>query len=564
MPRAIWLVFVNEFHLLARDRVGIFMLLFAPVVIILVAGLSLGNIYGVGPGRGAYIVAIVDEDHGVAAGAIVSALQREPSLSTLKVDKVTSARAIVDQLDRTPIAIVIPAGTTHALETGSAARLVLYVDPVKRLEVTAIELRVGEVCRQITAHAQNEARRQILQQSATIQRQLEQFAGQIKHLQAVVKRYRHQLIERRDTVEASLNGQAQRAVAEFDKQARVAIERSTAEAKSALGREMAPRRAALLAVSRYLIALQATEHEFDKWLAALNALAGSHAAQIPPPPVWPLAPSKEQLSELSKPIVLPAIVPPRIPTLPHLAIKLPDLPRPPSIELPQPGPLVPFSSSALGGYIDWHEQSIAGGSAQPNAFDQYVPGFGITFLLTAMLMAIGMGLIDERDWGTLQRLRVGGAPLPGVLAGKLSARFIVGLVQMIVLFAVGWCLFGISLGRTPAMLLVPSAAISFAAAAFSLVIACVARTHDSVMPIGAVAAMAMSAIGGCWWPLDFEPAWMRAFARLLPTTWTMQAYNELMIRHSTAAGALWPSAFAAALGLLYLIVGMAAASKLYE
>src|SRR6266851_3866600 len=487
MPRAIWLVFVNEFHLLARDRVGICMLLFAPVVIILVAGLSLGNIYGVGPGRGAYIVAIVDEDHGVAAGAIVSALQREPSLSTLKVDKVTSARAIVDQLDRTPIAIVIPAGTTHALETGSAARLVLYVDPVKRLEVTAIELRVGEVCRQITAHAQNEARRQILQQSATIQRQLEQFAGQIKHLQTVVKRYRHQLIERRDTVEASLNGQAQRAVAEFDKQARVAIERSTAEAKSALGREMAPRRAALLAVSRYLIALQATEHEFDKWLAALNALAGSHAAQIPPPPVWPLAPSKEQLSELSKPIVLPAIVPPRMPTLPHLAIKLPDLPRPPSIELPQPGPFVPFSSSALGGYIDWHEQSIAGGSAQPNAFDQYVPGFGITFLLTAML-------------------------------------------------------------------LVPSAAISFAAAAFSLVIACVARTHDSVMPIGAVAAMAMSAIGGCWWPLDFEPAWMRAFARLLPTTWTMQAYNELMIRHSTAAGALWPSAFAAVLGLLYLIV----------
>jgi hypothetical protein len=29
-----------------------------------------------------------------------------------------------------------------------------------------------------------------------------------------------------------------------------------------------------------------------------------------------------------------------------------------------------------------------------NAFDQYVPGFGITFLLIAMLMAIGMGLID--------------------------------------------------------------------------------------------------------------------------------------------------------------------------
>ena len=152
----------------------------------------------------------------------------------------------------------------------------------------------------------------------------------------------------------------------------------------------------------------------------------------------------------------------------------------------------------------------------------------------------------------------------GVLAGKLSSRFIVGLAQMIVLFAVGWGLFGISLGRAPAMLLMPTAAMSFAAAAFSLTIACVARTHDSVMPIGAVAAMAMSAVGGCWWPIDFEPAWMRAFARLLPTTWTMQAYNELIIRHSAASGALVPSAFAAALGFCYLIIGMAAASRLYE
>jgi ABC-2 type transport system permease protein len=114
------------------------------------------------------------------------------------------------------------------------------------------------------------------------------------------------------------------------------------------------------------------------------------------------------------------------------------------------------------------------------------------------------------------------------------------------------------------MLLLPSAAISFAAAAFSLLIACIARTRDSVMPIGAVAAMTMSAIGGCWWPLDFEPGWMRALARSLPTTWTMQAYNDLMIRHVPAATALWPSAYAAALGCIYLSAGLIAAARLFR
>lgn len=565
MLRAVWLVFLNEFRLLARDRVGVLMLVLAPVVIILVAGLSLGNIYGVGPAPGAYVVPIIDEDHGAAARAIVSALGREPALTLLKVDHLASARLAVERRDRTPLAILIPAGTTRALETGGEAQLVFYVDPVKRLEVNAIELHLDALCRQITAQAQDQARRRLAQQGTAIQRQFEQLIQQIKQAQAAAKRYHRQFSERRETAETSLNAQVQRAIGGLKKQTQAAIERSTAQAKLALAREMAPRREALLTVSRYVTALQTSERDFDKWFATLKAMAGSHSTEIPPPPAFPVPPSKEQLAELSKPVLLPALVPSRIPVLPRLTVKLPDLPQPPHIELPAgTGPSLSLTVSALPGYLAWRERPVAGGSPQPNAFDQYVPGFGITFLLIAMLMAIGMGLIDERDWGTLQRLRVSGAPLLGVLTGKLCSRFIVGLAQMIILFAVGWGFFGISLGRAPAMLLVPTAAMSFAAAAFSLVIACVARTHDSVMAVGAVAAIAMSAVGGCWWPLDLEPAWMRAFAQLLPTTWTMQAYNDLMIRHGAAAAALSPSAVAAALGFLYLLIGMIAASKLYE
>jgi ABC-2 type transport system permease protein len=81
-----------------------------------------------------------------------------------------------------------------------------------------------------------------------------------------------------------------------------------------------------------------------------------------------------------------------------------------------------------------------------------------------------------------------------MLLGKLFSRSLVGLAQLTILFAIGWWLFGISLGRNPLALFLPAIAISFAAAAFGLIIACLARTHDSVMPIGGVFAMAMSAI----------------------------------------------------------------------
>ncbi len=128
--------------------------------------------------------------------------------------------------------------------------------------------------------------------------------------------------------------------------------------------------------------------------------------------------------------------------------------------------------------------SLDGAPTVVNAFDQYVPGFGITFLLIGMMLGIALTLFDERDWGTMRRLRVSGAPLAGLLLGKIVARFIVGIVQMVLLFAVGWLLFGISLGRYPLALLIPTVGISFASAALGLVIASIARAHDSVMPFG--------------------------------------------------------------------------------
>jgi ABC-2 type transport system permease protein len=102
----------------------------------------------------------------------------------------------------------------------------------------------------------------------------------------------------------------------------------------------------------------------------------------------------------------------------------------------------------------------------------------------------------------------------------------------------------------------PAAAIAFAGSAFGLIVAGVARTREAVLPIGAIVIMTMSAVGGCWWPLDFEPRWMQTVALALPTTWSMQAFNDLMIRHLGAASAAIPSLINFGFGLVYMMVGM--------
>ena len=127
---------------------------------------------------------------------------------------------------------------------------------------------------------------------------------------------------------------------------------------------------------------------------------------------------------------------------------------------------------------------------------------------------------------------------------------------MCLLFAVGWLAFGISLGPEPWALALPTAGIVFAGTAFGLVVAGVTPSREAVLPVGSIAILTMAAVGGCWWPIDLEPDWMRTAALAFPTTWAMEAYNDLMIRHETAAAVVDETAVLFAYGVGYLALGL--------
>ncbi len=556
MTREIWLTLQNEARLLFKDRVVLLMLLLAPVVIITVAGYSLRDLYG--GGRDGLRVPVVDADHGAVASAVLDALRRESAITIEPARSLDEARELVRRSDRAPLALEIPPGTSAAVAAGRPARLVLHVDPARRIEIDALELQLDKLSREVA----EAARARVQDALGASHDTLERLATTLERQQAEL---RDTAARARDTAALTTRASIARAVRDVGAQ----IEARQEATRASLERELGARQESLGRLRQYVEALQRSRREIEVWLADLRTMAGRRAATIPPPPVAPAPPSEEDLATLSRPIALPAVDDSSLgaPALARtLAIDLPE------IAVPDTGGLaadlerlraaaVPTLPSAL----EIVEQPTNPGTAVAvNAFDQYVPGFGVTFLMIGMMLGVALTLFDERDWGTLRRLRAGGASLTGVVLGKLVARFVVGMVQMAVLFAIGWALFGISLGRDPLALLLPTVGISFTAAALGLVVAVLARAHDSVMPLGTMTSMAMSAIGGCWWPLDFEPGVMRAIAKWLPTTWTMQAYNDLMIRHLPVTAVMWPFAATIGLGVIYLALGLLGTVRLEE
>ncbi len=526
-------------------------ILVAPLIVISVAGFSLANLYGADPtGQTAYDLPLVDEDGSELARQIRERLAREPAVRLHEVHNRTEAQRLVRN-KQAGTALVIPSGTQAELAAGHNATLILYTDPVKYLERINLRTRVLELRDAISTERAAAA-------AARAAAQYRQVGDEIAALSTTVAQVRSRL--------AAADREAREARSQVAEQARSQAERERHSAIVKVTGELRRRTADLQTeateqlerlaqeVRAYAEALSATRNDFEKWLAELRRLAGTHAGDIPKPPTFPVLP--HDLQE-----IVDGKRPPVTLQLPEITIELPEpilprLPAPPvlptfempRIDLPPP----PAAPASLG----IEEVNLTGGSSHINTFDQNVPGFAVTFLMLGMLLGISLGLLDEREWGTFDRMRALPVAPSHFMLAKLLSRFLVGVVQMMLLLTVGWLAFGVSLGPQPAALLLPIFGIAFSGTALGLVVAAAARTRESVFSVGSVVMVTMAAVGGCWWPIDLEPRWMRSVALGLPTTWAMDAFNDLMIRRRTIEAAFLPTAVMLAYGAFYLSVGL--------
>jgi ABC-type multidrug transport system permease subunit len=527
----------KDLRLLARDRVGLLFLTVAPIVVISVAGLSLATLYGAVPRGGtAPLLPVVDEDGGWIGGAVRERLGHEASVRARTVAARGDAQALVAR-GKAGAALVIPSGTSDAIVAGRPAALLLLTDPVRTVDVASARLLVAELRHGLETAAVERARSELdaararaVENRAALERAAADLRGELERLRGRL---------------AELRTETRRRSAAAERELAAAVAERRAAVRARLAAELRPLRA-------FVAELAAKREAFRQWLAAVRERAGRLADRVPPPPEPPtVPPALEELASSDPDALAARLLPPdgtSLPALPQL-----DLPTLPTLDLPAP-PEPP--AGRLPGPLAIEETSITGAPLRLNTFDQNVPGFGVTFLLLGVLLGVSLGLLDERDWGTLERVRATPMPVATLLLAKLGARFAVGTAQMALLFAFGWLVFGASLGPEPWALALPTAGIVFAGTAFGLVVAGLTHSREAVLPVGSIAILTMAAVGGCWWPIDLEPDWMRSAALAFPTTWAMEAYNDLMIRRQTAGAVLGPTGVLFVYGLIYLAIGL--------
>ena len=202
------------------------------------------------------------------------------------------------------------------------------------------------------------------------------------------------------------------------------------------------------------------------------------------------------------------------------------------------------------------ERNLTGSRSSIPPAEQNVPGFSVMFVLMGVLFGVAFGLHDEREWGAITRLLIAPIPRRAILSGKLLARFLIGLVQLALLFLYGHLAFDLSLGSAPVALALVMTAVVFSMTGFSLLVSAFARTREQVIPMGLTVIMICCALGGCWWPLYHMPPWLQQVALLSFTTWAMEGFHDVILRDRGVLDILPGVAVLVAYGAVCLAAGV--------
>ncbi len=164
----------------------------------------------------------------------------------------------------------------------------------------------------------------------------------------------------------------------------------------------------------------------------------------------------------------------------------------------------------------------------PVGFQQAVPGTMVQFILLVMFTTGGIALYQERTQGILRRLASSPMSRGAVVLGKALSRLVIGFIQIAFAMIAGAFLFKVDWGPHLVMVLFILCTYATLACLASMLLGNFGKSEGQIIAIGAILSNILSAIGGCWWPIEITPAWAQKASLALPTGWAMDAMHKLV------------------------------------
>ncbi len=163
----------------------------------------------------------------------------------------------------------------------------------------------------------------------------------------------------------------------------------------------------------------------------------------------------------------------------------------------------------------------------------FIPSYTVLFVFF-LVNIMGRSFLDERDMGTLRRLRISPISPTSILMGKTLPFMVLSLVQTSILMVSGKLLFGMSWGPEPFLLVPIMLCTSAAATSLGLMFSTLAKTESQVSSFGNLILLSSAGISGCLVPRAWMPPLSQKISLFTPHAWALDAYSEVLTKETPA------------------------------
>lgn len=168
----------------------------------------------------------------------------------------------------------------------------------------------------------------------------------------------------------------------------------------------------------------------------------------------------------------------------------------------------------------------------PEGVTQYniVPGLLGVILQMTMVMMTSMALTRETERGTMETLLAMPATPLEIMLGKVLPYLVVGAVQVAVVLAAAWLIFGIPFFGPMSLLLTGVMIFVLALVLLGYVISTTARTQMQAMQLTFFFFLPSLLLSGFMFPFRGMPGWAQLLGELFPLTHFLRIVRAIMLK----------------------------------
>ncbi len=169
-----------------------------------------------------------------------------------------------------------------------------------------------------------------------------------------------------------------------------------------------------------------------------------------------------------------------------------------------------------------------------------VPGLAAMILLFVGTIITSLGVVRERQAGTLEQLAVMPFRPRDVFVGKIAPYFLVAAVDMTVVILAGMLLFDVPFRGSVLALGLGALLFLFVTLGIGVMISSVSDNQGQAIQLALMTLLPQVMLSGLIFPLSSMPPGVRWIGYLLPLTYFVDIARGVMLRGAPIS-ALWPS-----------------------